>query len=60
MSRKITEGISKPVALLEFFGIMYVANYGNDSITIYPPGSSTPAIAISTGISGPQALAATP
>jgi DNA-binding beta-propeller fold protein YncE len=58
----IAGGQSQPIALvIDALGNLYVANYGNNTVTEYPPpyaGASW--ITFATGISAPLALALSP
>lgn len=54
----ITTGLSTPFGLaVDKAGVLYVANIGNSTVTVYPPGASSPSLTISTGISGPYGIA---
>jgi hypothetical protein len=53
--RTITNGTSFPEALaLDAGGTLYVGN--NGSITVYPPGATSPSLTISAGIGVPSAI----
>ena len=59
--RSITDGIDQPLAVAaDASGTLYVANFGNNAITVYPSGSSTPSMTVSTGVRGPDAIALGP
>lgn len=54
----ITTGVSVPSGLaVDSAGALYVANEGNETVTVYPQGSSSPSLTISTGIGGPYGVA---
>jgi hypothetical protein len=54
-SRTITDGVSTPDALaFDGLGNLYVANYGNATVTVYAPGTTTVSESISEGISTPS------
>jgi DNA-binding beta-propeller fold protein YncE len=56
---QITDGISAPLGnFVDENGTLYVANHGNNTITEYPSGSTTPSVTLSGGISGPISVAA--
>ncbi len=51
---EITTGISSPQGdAVDKLGTLYVANEGNNTITEYPAGSSSPSVTLSTDISAP-------
>ncbi|HEY5311060.1 MAG TPA: hypothetical protein VIK18_01030, partial [Pirellulales bacterium] len=50
-------GISYPIALaFDSSGNLYVANYGNNTVEEFAPGSTTASATYSAGVSGPEAL----
>jgi hypothetical protein len=50
----ITQGISAPWGLyVDKYGTLYVANSGNNTVTAYPAGSTTPGLTYSKGLSRP-------
>jgi NHL repeat len=50
----ITDGIATPAGLaVDASGSLYVANTGNNTVTVYPPGQTTPATTYSQGVSTP-------
>jgi hypothetical protein len=54
----ITEGISVPFGVwIDRRGTLYVANFGNSTVTEYPRGSGTPSSTISQGVSLPWGVA---
>ena len=54
----ITDGISAPAGLaLDSAGNLYVANSGNSTVTVYPPGQTTPSATYSNGVSSPMGVA---
>ncbi len=54
----ITTGISLPAGLaVDAAGTLYVANSGNNTVTVYPPGQSTPSVTYSEGIGTPLSVA---
>jgi len=56
---QITDGISAPLGnFVDGNGTLYVANHGNNTITEYPKGSTTPSVTLSSGINGPISVAA--
>jgi DNA-binding beta-propeller fold protein YncE len=58
----ISGGQSQPIALaIDSNGNLYVANYGNNTVTVYsPPYVGASWNTFSTGISAPLALALSP
>ncbi len=53
----ITDGLSVPFGLaVDSQGALYVANLGNNTITVYSAGSSSPSLTISTGVNGPYGI----
>lgn len=51
---EITTGISNPQGdAVDKSGTLYVANQGNNTVTEYPAGSSSPSVTLSTDISQP-------
>ncbi len=56
---QITDGISAPLGnFVDQNGTLYVANIGNNTVTEYPKGSTTPSVTLSNDISGPITVAA--
>jgi DNA-binding beta-propeller fold protein YncE len=56
---QITDGISAPLGnFVDAVGTLYVANHGNNTVTEYPKGSTTPSVTLSTDINGPISVAA--
>jgi DNA-binding beta-propeller fold protein YncE len=56
---QITDGVSAPLGnFVDDNGTLYVANHGNNTITEYPAGSTTPSVTLSNGIAGPISVAA--
>lgn len=54
----ITNGISSPNGLaVDSVGNLYVANSGNSTVTVYPPGATSPSTTYSDGISAPFGVA---
>jgi YVTN family beta-propeller protein len=54
----ITNGVNAPAGVaVDSAGALYVTNEGNNTVTVYSQGSSTPSLTISTGISGPYGIA---
>jgi DNA-binding beta-propeller fold protein YncE len=54
---EITNGINDPYWLtFDAAGTLYVSNYGNNTITIYAPGSGLNSETISDGIDTPAAM----
>lgn len=54
----ITEGISSPAGLaVDASGNLYVANSGNNTVTVYAPGQSRPSLTYSQGVSAPLGVA---
>jgi streptogramin lyase len=53
----VTTGIDTPAGLaVDKSGTLYVANLGNNTITVYPAGQSSPSLTISSGVDGPYGL----
>jgi streptogramin lyase len=53
----ITTGTSSPFGLaVDKKGALYVANIGNNTVTIYPKGKSSPSMTISAGLSAPYGI----
>jgi hypothetical protein len=53
----ITNGVNAPAGLaIDKSGALYVANDGNNTVTVYPPGATSPSLTISSGISGPYGI----
>jgi hypothetical protein len=51
---EITDAIAQPQGdAVDASGTLYVANEGNNTVTEYPAGSSTPSVTLSNGISRP-------
>ena len=55
----VTSGINDPIDVnFDASGNLFVANYGNSTVTIYaPPYTAPPAVTISNGINGPNQFA---
>ncbi len=54
----ITDGVSAPAGVaVDNAGALYVTNEGNNTVTVYPQGSSSPSLTIGNGISGPYGIA---
>jgi hypothetical protein len=54
----ITNGISSPAGLaVDPDRNLYVANSGNSTITVYPPGQTTPSVTYSDGVNTPYGVA---
>jgi serine/threonine-protein kinase len=54
----ITTGVTAPAGIaVDKAGALYVTNEGNNTVTVYPHGASTPSLTISTGINGPYGIA---
>lgn len=50
---KITDGIVAPTGMaVDKYGNLYVANNGNDTVTVYARGSTSPSKTYSTGLAG--------
>ncbi|HEY2477049.1 MAG TPA: hypothetical protein VGI19_19870 [Candidatus Cybelea sp.] len=50
----ITDGISNPLGTyVDQSGTLYVANAGNNTVTEYPAGSTTPSVTLSQGLNFP-------
>ncbi|HEY1429272.1 MAG TPA: hypothetical protein VGF18_06845, partial [Candidatus Tumulicola sp.] len=55
---QITEGLSEPERLfVDSQGSVYATNIGNNTVTAYKAGTTTPFLTISDGIDGPTGLA---
>jgi hypothetical protein len=55
---QITDGIDIPTGMaVDRHGNLYVANNGNNTVTVYPRGSSSPSTTYSTGIQVPVDVA---
>lgn len=53
----ITDGISAPQGLaVDSAGNLYVANAGNNTVTVYPPSQTTPSVTYSSGVSAPYGV----
>ena len=54
----VTSGVNDPIDVnFDASGNLFVANYGNSTVTIYaPPYTAPPAVTISNGINGPNQL----
>lgn len=53
----ITNGVDIPSGLaVDTKGALYVTNDGNNTVTIYPKGQSSPSLTISSGVSGPYGI----
>jgi hypothetical protein len=56
-SGSITDGLSEPINdAIDSSGTLYVANNGNDTVTEYPLGSSSPSVTLSTSIQFPNGV----
>jgi hypothetical protein len=54
----IVAGISEPMGItLDNTGTLYVANSGNNTVTVYAPGTTSPSKTLTDGISAPQGVA---
>jgi hypothetical protein len=54
----ITDGLSDPAGLaVDNKGTLYVSNLGNNTITEYPAGSTSPSVTLSSGLSGNYGVA---
>jgi sugar lactone lactonase YvrE len=54
----ITDGIDLPINVaVDKQGTLYVANNGNSTVTIYPFGSTSPSLTLSTSILDPNGIA---
>jgi hypothetical protein len=54
----ITTGVNTPAGLaVDRSETLYVANQGNNTVTVYPDGQSSPTLTISSGLSGPYGIA---
>lgn len=54
----ITTGVDAPDGVaVDKKGALYVTNAGNNTVTVYPAGSSSPSLTISSGISSPYGIA---
>ncbi len=52
---EIVTGVSTPEGeAVDKSGTLYVANYGNNTVTEYPKGASSPSVTLSNGISKPR------
>ncbi|HEX3368531.1 MAG TPA: hypothetical protein VHS56_03065, partial [Candidatus Cybelea sp.] len=55
---QITDGLNKPIGTaVDRHGNLYVANYGNSTVTVYPRGSISPSKAYSIGLQLPFEVA---
>lgn len=53
----ITTGVDAPSQVaVDKSGTLYVTNAGNNTLTVYPKGQSSPSLTISNGISGPYGV----
>lgn len=53
----IVDGVNVPIGLaVDRQGALYVANGGNDTITVYPKGSSSPSLTIDKGLFTPYGV----
>jgi len=54
----ITNGVNAPAGVaVDGAGALYVTNEGNNTVTVYPHGATSPSLTISSGISGPYGIA---
>jgi hypothetical protein len=54
----IVTGISEPMGIaLDGSGALYVANSGNNTVTVYAPGTTSPSKTFTNGLSVPQGVA---
>ncbi len=58
----VTSGVNDPLDVkFDASGNLFVANYGNSTVTMYaPPYTNPPVVTISTGVNGPNQLAFAP
>jgi sugar lactone lactonase YvrE len=55
---RIVNGISAPAGIAtDTSGALYVANSGNNTVTVYPPGQTAPSVTYRRGISDPYSVA---
>lgn len=55
---EITDGISAPLGnFVDKNGTLYVANIGNNTVTEYPLGTTTPSVTLSSGLNCPISVA---
>jgi hypothetical protein len=53
----ITTGLKSPSGIaFDSSGAMYVADKGNNAIVVYPAGSVTPSVTVTSGMNGPGSL----
>jgi hypothetical protein len=53
----ITTGVNAPSQVaIDKAGALYVTNDGNNTVTVYPKGQSSPSLTIATGIDGPYGV----
>ncbi len=58
---EITSGISTPEGIAaDAAGNLYVANSGNNTVTVYAPGTLTPSLTYSSGVNVPYGSASVP
>lgn len=54
----IVNGISAPAGIaVDSSGNLYVANSGNSTVTVYPPGTTTPSATYTSGVNTPYGVA---
>lgn len=54
----IVNGVSTPAGIaVDSGGSLYVANMGNNTVTVYPPGKTSPSTTYTDGVSTPQGVA---
>jgi len=53
----ITNGLNVPFQVaVDAKGNLYVANIGNNTVTVYPPGKTSPSFTITSGLSSPYGI----
>jgi hypothetical protein len=54
----ITSGLALPEGIAtDGAGNLYVANFGSNSVTVYPPGQTTPSVTYTQGVNLPKSVA---